>query len=108
MSQEQVVAPFSHHLFLFRKAVIRILFAIACGSAVSLFFYQPLFDFLLSPFDVPLVFLGPFDGFFITLKVALISGIVLSSPLSCFFLIQFLFPALEKKEKRAFWIFFPL
>jgi sec-independent protein translocase protein TatC len=51
--------------------------------------------------NLPLKILGPLGGPMIAIKIALYGGLVLGLPFSLFFIADFVFPALKKKE-RAF------
>lgn len=46
-----------------------------------------------------LILLGPMEGVISSLKISLWVGLFLSSPFCSFFLLQFIFPALHRKEK---------
>ncbi len=49
---------------------------------------------------VDLVNLSPAGGFIVAFQVAIYGGIVLASPFVFYFIAQFVFPALKKKEKK--------
>ncbi len=46
-----------------------------------------------------LILLGPMEGIASSLKISLWTGLFLSSPFCSYFLLQFIFPALRRKEK---------
>lgn len=48
-----------------------------------------------------LVVLSPLDGFFVSVKLAILSGVVLSSVVWLYNLLRFVFPALRPREMRA-------
>ena len=51
--------------------------------------------------DLQLIFLSPADPFFVTLRLAIYGGIILSFPILVYQIWSFLSPALEKEERRA-------
>ena len=57
----------------------------------------------IAPFldDSKLKYLSPIDPFFVTLKLALVIGVILASPLIIYQIWAFLSPALQPEEKRA-------
>jgi len=53
-----------------------------------------------APPTVHLIITGPVIGFVLIMKTALFAGLGIAMPLNLFFLAQFVFPALTRKEKR--------
>ncbi len=51
--------------------------------------------------NLHLIYLSPADPFFVTLKLAIYVGVILSFPILVYHVWSFLSPALEKTEKRA-------
>lgn len=100
--------PFLDHLEELRWRVLWSLLAVAVGAGLS-FWAAVEFDVLGLLIDPvrPLIegarlkYLSPSDPFFITLKLALVMGVVLGSPVVIYQVWAFLAPALEDHEKRA-------
>jgi sec-independent protein translocase protein TatC len=107
--------PLFDHLRELRSRVVRIALAILAGAAVSWAFYQHLWDFIQRPYcqavgyckvNVPghsLILNGVMDGFYLHIKVAVIAGTVLTSPIWLYQLWAFVAPGLYSREKR--WTF---
>ena len=100
--------PFLDHLEELRTRILRSLGAVVLGFGAGFWVVQH-FDFLRllkSPVarDLPdgrLVFTSPTEPLMITLKLALIVGLVLASPVVIWQVWAFLSPALYDKERRV-------
>ncbi|WP_344891361.1 twin-arginine translocase subunit TatC [Actinomadura meridiana] len=99
------------HLRELRNRLIKAILSLVLGGIVGWIFFDPVWDFLKQPYEqVPpdnciggkcdLVVHGIFDGFFIHLKVALIVGAVLSSPIWLYQIWAFVAPGLYQRERR--------
>jgi sec-independent protein translocase protein TatC len=104
--------PLMDHLRELRNRVVKIALAVIAGAIVSWYFYHPIWNFIQRPYcqavgycklDVPghsLVYIGVMDGFYLRIKVAIIAGVVLSSPIWLQQLWAFVAPGLYAREKR--------
>ena len=100
--------PFLDHLEELRWRILWSLLAIILFTVIG-FFLVTRFDVLgilvapIEPFlgDSRLKFLSPTTPFFITLKLALLVGLLLASPVVIYQIWAFLAPALHPTEKRA-------
>jgi sec-independent protein translocase protein TatC len=108
--------PLMDHLRELRNRLIKAMLGLVAGAIVGWVFFDPIWDFLKKPFTrIPpehciggkcdLVVHGIFDGFFIHLKVALIVGALISSPIWLYQLWAFVAPGLYKRERRWTYIF---
>ncbi|MBO2449834.1 twin-arginine translocase subunit TatC [Actinomadura barringtoniae] len=108
--------PLMDHLRELRNRLVKAMLGLVAGAIVGWIFFDPIWDFLKKPFTrIPpehcinhhcdLVVHGIFDGFFIHLKVALIVGAVISSPIWLYQLWAFVAPGLYKRERRWTYIF---
>lgn len=95
------------HLEDFRKMLLRCALALLLGMVVCIPFIRIILSFLFQPLialDVdPHTFLiAPqvMGGFRVAVSVVFWSGLLLASPFMVFFMAQFIFPGLHKKEKR--------
>ncbi len=100
------------HLRELRTRLFRAALAITAGAILGWAFYGPLFDLIRHPFDrvlaeaeangqqVTLALTGVTDAFTLRLKVSLIAGVVLSSPVWLFQLWRFIAPGLRGTERR--------
>src|SRR5688500_5693285 len=103
--------PLMEHLRELRNRLIKAILGLLAGALVGWIFFDPIWDFLKQPYTrIPpehclngkcdLVVHGIFDGFFIHLKVALIVGAVLSSPIWLYQIWAFVAPGLYQRERR--------
>lgn len=102
--------PFLDHLEELRWRILWSMLALVMGSIIgfALVYYFNVLELLVVPirdaYDDPnlrLIFLSPADPFFVTLRLAIYTGILLSLPILVYQVWSFLSPALEKHEKRA-------
>lgn len=98
--------PLTQHLEELRWRLIWSLLAIGVAFAVSYNFAETLFRFLTRPLlaqqglGAQLIGTGVTEAFFTKLKVSLIAGLFLASPVVFYQLWQFVAPGLYEKEKR--------
>ena len=98
--------PFTAHLEELRKRIITSFIAIGVGAALSFAFKERLFKILVHPLikvmkkGDTLIFTGLPEAFFTYLKVALLSGIIVSSPVILYQFWMFVAPGLYAKERR--------
>lgn len=103
--------PLIEHIRELRIRVIKAALGLVAGSIVGWAFFTPVWNVLKRPYEslppqhcldhhCTLVVHGIFDGFFIHLKVALIVGAVLSSPIWLYQLWAFVAPGLYARERR--------
>jgi len=111
MAGEDRVMSFTAHLRELRRRLIIAVAAVTAGFLASYYYSDRLFRFLARPLLEALpqgqdfmVFTGVVEPFFIYLKVALLSGIVLASPVVLYQVWAFVAPGLYRNERR--WFFF--
>jgi len=104
--------PLFDHLRELRSRVVKIAVAILVGAGVSWAFYQPIWNFIQRPYcqavgycklgaiGHSLILNGVMDGFYLHIKVAVIAGTVLTSPIWLYQLWAFVAPGLYSREKR--------
>ncbi len=103
---DQEKIPFSAHLEELRKRLIICFIAIGAGFVLSYGFKEKLFQILTYPLikvmksGDKLIFTGLPEAFFTYLKVAFLSGIILSTPVIFYQFWKFVAPGLYDKEKR--------
>lgn len=111
--------PLLEHLREFRKRVVRSAIAISLASLIGWFFYNEIITKLAQPVcDLAAAqrtgsdtcgslyingVLGPLN---LQIKVALLTGVILSAPIWLYQLWAFIAPALHRKEKRNSIFFF--
>lgn len=103
--------PLMEHLRELRNRLIKAILGLVAGGIVAWLLFDPIWKFLQKPYtripqkhclggECDLVVHGIFDGFFVHLKVALIVGAVLSSPIWLYQIWAFVAPGLYKRERR--------
>lgn len=100
--------PFLDHLEELRWRILWSLLALVIGTIAGLLVVLklPVLAWLMEPIRPylaagKLVYLGPADGFIITLQLGLTIGIILAAPIVIYQVWAFLSPALYPGEKRA-------
>jgi len=102
--------PFLEHLEELRWRILWSLAAITGGTVLGFVFvhFFGVLRILLRPLEAAyadpefrLIYLSPADPFFVTLKLAVVVGIILAFPVIVYQVWAFLEPALEKREKKA-------
>ncbi len=79
--------------------------AVVVTSITAYFFSSSILAFLLAPtkeFLKNLIFLKPTEAFFVTLKVSLLTGVVVASPVVLYQFWAFIAPGLRREEKTWF------
>lgn len=98
--------PFTGHLEELRKRLIVCFVSVGIGFALSYGFKEQLFQILTRPLiavmaaDDKMIFTGLPEAFFTYLKVAFLSGLMLSTPIILYEFWMFVAPGLYQKEKR--------
>ena len=105
------------HLAELRNRLVISIFAIAVGAVILLIAYEPVLNFLVSPYrdlcsakerlncDGSLYALGPIDGFAARMRIAAWGGVVMALPVVLWNIWRFIVPALTKREKRYSYFF---
>ena len=112
MDREQ---PITNHLQELRRRLTISCGAIVITSGISFAFYKPLVRVLLRPadFDVTgangaqLVFINVAEMLGVTVKVCLVTGVVLAFPIILYQAVMFAAPGLASRERRYLIAFLP-
>ncbi len=100
---------FLEHLEELRRRVIYSLLSVVAGFSVAWYFAERIFDLMQRPIvealrnhkmDEKLVYLNPTEPFNLYLKVGLVAGLFLASPLVLYQVWLFISPGLYRREKR--------
>ncbi len=97
---------FLEHLDELRKRIIWSLSALGVGTVGAFYFHNEIFDFVMRPMQelLPkggtLVYTDPAEGFMLHIKLALIAGLIVATPVIFTQLWLFIAPGLYAKEKR--------
>ncbi len=90
---------FLDHLEEFRERLIRCLVSVVLLSVVAFFFSSQMIDFIAKPLP-GVYFMGPVEALSVRMKIAMIVGLIVSSPVILYQLWQFVVPGLLEKEVR--------
>jgi sec-independent protein translocase protein TatC len=90
------------HLGELRDRLFRVILAVVAASVVGFYFAVPIRDVLLDLIpDGTAQTLGPGDGFAITLRIALITGVILAMPVILYQVWAFVAPGLTAAERKV-------
>lgn len=109
--REDEKLPFTSHLDELRSRLIRCAIAVLIGFVASYFFKEKIFEILSAPLisvmghGDSLIFTGIPEAFFTYLKVSLLAGILLATPVIIFQFWMFVAPGLYRNEKK---LLFPI
>jgi sec-independent protein translocase protein TatC len=104
--REDQKLPFTSHLEELRKRLITGFIAIGVGFVVSFGFKERLFGILVQPLinvmkdGENLIYTGLPEAFFTYLKVSLLSGLIVASPILIYQFWMFVAPGLYRSERR--------
>ncbi|NTS65141.1 twin-arginine translocase subunit TatC [Sphingomonas sp. HHU CXW] len=98
-------APLLDHLLELRRRLLYCIAAIAVAFFVCWYFAEDIFAFLVQPLlavgQKTVIYTEIFEAFFVQVKVAFFSAMMISFPVIANQLWQFVAPGLYRKEKRA-------
>jgi sec-independent protein translocase protein TatC len=112
--------PLLDHLRELRNRVVKMALALAAGMTAGFVFFDPAWHVIERPLCAAhirnqvgchtlgvnqLVLNGPLDAFYLRVKVALIFGVILSSPIWLYQIWAFVAPGLHAREKRWSYLF---
>jgi sec-independent protein translocase protein TatC len=109
--------PLMEHLRELRNRIVKIALAVVAGAIVSWAFYNRIWGLMQRPycqavgycklntFGHTLIYNGVMDGFYLHIKVAIIAGAILTSPIWLYQLWAFVAPGLYAREKRWTYLF---
>lgn len=97
----------TEHLQELRGCLIKSIAALILGTGCSVYFLQDIMD-ILTAAAKELYYMRPAEAFMIYMKVALLSGLILSSPFILYELYSFVRPALTLRERHFMLICIPL
>ena len=112
--------PLLGHLRELRNRIVKMALGVAAGMVVGFIFFTPLWHVIERPLCSAvirahagcqtvgvneLVLSGPLDSFYLRVKVAVIAGVILSSPVWLYQIWAFVGPGLHAREKRWTYVF---
>lgn len=96
------------HLTELRNRLFKCLLAVGIASVIGFLLSNNIIVALAAPAGGKLLNLGPGDAFAITLRVSLVTGVVLAMPVLLYQLWAFVAPGLTRKERRSIAPWIPL
>jgi sec-independent protein translocase protein TatC len=106
---DSAVMSLVDHLGELRTRLFRSILAVVLGSAVGFYFSVPIRNLLLTPLPSGQVqVLGPGDAFMITLRIAIVTGVILAMPVLLYQVWAFISPGLTPQERRVIRPWIPL
>ncbi len=102
--EKVIIGTFLEHVEELRRRLWAAVLAFLAGAGVSLFYADRLLELAIGPAKdqiQALYFFTPADAFVVKIKLALLSGLFVSSPVLLWQLWQFLSPAMRPNEKKA-------
>ena len=109
--------PLFDHLRELRNRVVKIALAIIAGAALSWAFYNQIWNFLQRPYCQSVGYCKPnvvghslflssvMDPFYLHIKIAVIAGAIIASPVWLYQIWAFIAPGLYSREKRYTYLF---
>jgi sec-independent protein translocase protein TatC len=95
--------PFMEHLGELRTRIMRALYGLLAGTVIALPFSERIVDWLARPvtkLGYELVFTAPAEAFWVQMKVGLIAGVFVASPIILWQVWAFVAPGLHEHEKK--------
>lgn len=101
-SPDESVMSLVEHLDELRTRLFRSILAVVAGSVVGFIVAPEVRNFLIAPLPTGSVqVLGPGDAFMITLRIAVVIGVILAMPVLLYQLWAFVSPGLTPAERKA-------
>ncbi|WP_126937114.1 twin-arginine translocase subunit TatC [Veillonella sp. CHU740] len=94
------------HLGELRGRIIVALVAMIIGTVVSYYYVDDIIQILIAPAG-KLYYTKPTEAFFTYMKISIISGLIVSSPVWFYQIWAFIIPALSKGEKKVTFLIVP-
>lgn len=105
---DEKYAPIAEHLRELRKVIIWIAISLVVGTIICYsFFIEQAMALVTAPITdlgLELKFISVSEGFMAHIKIALLGGTILASPIICWQLMSFILPALYKHERKIFYV----
>ena len=104
--ERQKLMSLLEHLAALRERLVKSAIALLVCGAACFFVSKPILVFLLAPMgDYPVIAPRPTTTISIFMKISLISGAILATPLIGYQLLCFVTPGLTPRERRSlYWI----
>jgi len=95
-----ILPPLARHISAIKRRLIVIGLTLLASFVVTFAYAPELVDWLKRPFHDDLIFYGPTEALFASIKVSLLAGVILSLPIVFYQSWKFIEPALLPREQR--------
>ena len=95
------------HLDELRRRLMWSVLAFVLGMSLTFPFIQQLLDATIHKFHVHIIAIGPMESMFGGMRIMVIGGIALASPVILYQIIAFIVPAMTGRERRMLWGYLP-
>jgi sec-independent protein translocase protein TatC len=95
-----VLAPLATHITVIKRRLIIIGVTVAAAFALAFAYSAPVIDWFKRPFPDDLIFYGPTEALFASIKLALLCAVVMSLPVILYQFWKFVQPGLLPREQR--------
>lgn len=95
-----MLPPLAAHLSTLKRRLVIVAMTVAGAFALSFVYSAELIEWFKRPFTDDLIFYGPAEALFASVKISFLAGIVLSLPVILYQFWKFIEPALLPREQR--------
>jgi sec-independent protein translocase protein TatC len=95
-----VLPPLASHLATIKRRLMVIVATVSAAFVLTFAYAAELIEWFRRPFPDELIFYGPTEALFASVKVSLLAGVVLSLPVILYQCWKFIEPALLPREQR--------
>ena len=95
-----ILPPLARHISAIKRRLLVIGLTLTASFVVTFAYAPELVDWLKRPFHDDLIFYGPTEALFASIKVSLLAGVILSLPMVFYQSWKFIEPALLPREQR--------
>ena len=95
-----ILPPLAGHISALKHRLIVVALTVTGAFAVAFAYSAPLIEWFKRPFTDDLIFYGPTEALFASIKISLLAGVVLSLPVILYQFWKFVEPALLPREQR--------
>jgi sec-independent protein translocase protein TatC len=95
-----ILPPLARHVSAIKRRLLVIGLTLMASFVVTFAYAPELVDWLKRPFQDDLIFYGPTEALFASIKVSLLAGVILSLPMIFYQSWKFIEPALLPREQR--------
>jgi sec-independent protein translocase protein TatC len=95
-----MLPPLAGHISALKRRLITVAVTVAGAFVLAFAYSAELIEWFKRPFTDDLIFYGPTEALFASIKISLLAGIVLSLPVMLYQFWKFIEPALLPREQR--------